>query len=123
MREREQGLDVFLGAEHLAAQVMEPGHKPQGKGQALRVRQLPGQGERLLGARQGLTGISQTPEGPGRKAPTSHPRVTAIEGHMGAVLLRVVEGYSLVRVLSGRDKLSNVDQGTLTHPIGLQEQW
>ena len=101
---------------------MEPGSKVQGKSQAKGVRQLLGQGERLVAPLQGLVRIAKKPQGQGCIGEASHPRVMPVQEGMGAVLLGVVEGNPLLQVLSGWSKLSQIEQGHPQRIVGLQEE-
>ena len=71
----------------------------QGKSQAMGVRQLPGQGERLVAPFEGLVWIAKRPQGRGRKSQGGYSGVKSIEEGMRAVLLRVVEDQALFKVL------------------------
>src|SRR5262249_8295352 len=56
---------TFLGATHLAAELMEHGSKAQGISQAKGVGNLLREGDRLLAPRQPLIRIAQYPQRPG----------------------------------------------------------
>ena len=53
-RERDRCLCPLSDCVPLPAELMEPGRKDQGNSQAVGVRQLLGQGERLAGSSSGL---------------------------------------------------------------------
>ena len=86
------------------------------------MRQLLGQGERLVAPLQGLVRIAKKPQGQGRIGEASHPGVMPVEEGMGAVLLGVVEGNALLQVRAGRGKLSQTEQGRPQRIVGLQEE-
>ena len=76
---------------------MQHGRKGQGRRQAKGVRQLLGQGERLLTALPGLVRIAQQPQDPGGiGSGNTTPGSCPVERCMGAVLLGVVEGDALL---------------------------
>ena len=77
---------------------MEHGSKAQDKTQAKGVRTLLRQGHRCVDPRQPLVRIAQVPQRPGGKAVANHARVLPIEDRSGAVLLGIVERYTLRQV-------------------------
>ena len=77
---------------------MEHGSTAQGKTQAKGVRTLLRQGHRLVAPRQPLVRIAQEPQRPGGIAVANHTSVLPIEERRGAVLLGIVERYTLCKV-------------------------
>src|SRR5215475_2859270 len=63
--EEDGRFSTFLGATHLAAELMEHGRKDQSITQAKRVGNLLREGDRLLAPRQPLLRIAQYPQRPG----------------------------------------------------------
>jgi hypothetical protein len=57
----------------------------------------------------------------GRPAETEHPKVEAVEGSIGTVLLRSVEGETLPPVLVGGGKPSQTEQSAPQCPVGSEE--
>src|SRR5262245_64435422 len=87
---------------------MQHGRIVEGSRQAEGVRQLLGQGDRLITPPEGLVWIAELPEGPGAIGEAPHPKVHAIaEGQM-VVLLALIERYPLLQVRSTSKKLSKV---------------
>src|SRR5262249_38840360 len=86
---------VFLGAMRLAKEQMEHRSRIQGTPQAIGVCNLLRQNYRFLAPRQRLVRITQVPQHTSSKAMAHHPSVLAIEKRIGAVLLGVVERYTL----------------------------
>ena len=70
---------VAAQARPYPAVVMEFGSKRQGHSQAVRVRELLGQPDRLVASLPGLLRIAQIPQGQGRKVQAHHLRVQPIE--------------------------------------------
>lgn len=85
---------------------MEPDCKIQGKCQTKGVRQLVCQGEGLLAPLERLVWIAQHPQDMGGEDPASHVRILPIQQSMGTVLLRVIQGHTLLEVGTGRDQLT-----------------
>jgi hypothetical protein len=50
---------------------------------------------------EGLNRIAERPQNPGYLTQTRYFRILAIEKGMASVLLRIVEGYALLKVLTG----------------------
>src|SRR5262245_63688922 len=101
---------------------MQPGSKALCLHKAKGLRQLPGQGQRLTAPLQRLVRIAQRPQGTGRKGSATNAGVFPIEEGVGAVLLGVVEGYSLLQMGSGGSKLSQIEQAAPHSPSGPQEE-
>jgi hypothetical protein len=70
---------------------MQEGRKLEGSRQAEGVRQLLGERDRLVGPRQGLTGIAELSEGPGDIGKAPYPHVHAIAPGQMMVLLPIIE--------------------------------
>ena len=87
---------------------MEHGSKGQGISQAKRVRQLFGESERLVAAFPRLIRITQKPQRPRRVGEASYLGVLPQRG-CRTMLLRIVEGNTLLEVVPGISKLSEVD--------------
>ena len=101
---------------------MEPGSKDEGKGEAKGVRQLLGEGERVVDAPQGLVWIAEIPQRPGPKGEAVHPGVIAIQKGVGAMLLGMVERHALLQVCTGASELSQPYQGIPQHIVGHQQE-
>jgi hypothetical protein len=85
----------------LPAESMEQGGNVQGIGEAKRVRQLLGQGERLMAFGEHLDWIAKQPQDLSRIDEAEHSRVGPhIEEGMRAVLLGVVGRYPLLQMHS-----------------------
>src|SRR5262249_44001959 len=92
---------LLLRCLSFPAQLMEPGSKGEGKSEAKGVRQLLGEGERIVDTSQGLLRIAEIPQRPGSKGEAVHPGVIAIEKGVGAILLGIVERNALLQVCTG----------------------
>ena len=86
------------------------------------MRQSVGQGERRVAALQGLVRIAKGPECHGRIAEAPCPGILPVEEGMRAVLLRIVEGDTLLQVGQGRDELAKTEQAISQGPIALQTE-
>src|SRR5262245_46129361 len=73
------------------------------------MRQFLGQGQRFLTPLQSLVWITKVPKSPGRVGEAHDYRI--LHAGKGTTLLRAVEGYSLLQVLSGRGQFSEKEQG------------
>src|SRR5262249_50000067 len=122
--ERHTCLCPLLGGVSLPTGVMQHGRIVEGSRQAEGVRQVLGQGDRLVAPCEGLVWIAELPEGPGAIGEAPHPQVHAIaEGQM-MVLLAIIERYPLLQVRSTRGQLSKVVFCSPQRIIGhQQERW
>src|SRR3989442_12258368 len=84
------------------------------------MRQLTGQGERLLAPLQGLLRIAQQPQHQGRKGEAKYAGV--VKDGRGVLLLGIIEGTALCQVLLGWDKLSEVLKSLSQRPMRLHEE-
>ena len=98
VRERYGGLRTLLGHWPLPAQVMHQGGIVKSRRQADGVRQLLGQGERLVDPCEGLVWIAEQPQGPSHIGEAPDPEVKAITKGQRAVLLGIIEGRPLFQV-------------------------
>src|SRR2546428_1785097 len=101
---------------------MEPGGKGEGKGEAKGMRQLLGEGERVVDSPQGLVRIAEIPQRPGSKRETVHPGVIAIQKGVGAMLQGMVERHALLQVCAGTSELSQPYQGIPQHIVSHQQE-
>src|SRR5262245_22487986 len=102
---------------------MEYTSKGQGMTQTQGVGQLLGLGECLLDTLEGLVGIAQVPQERRDYAPAAHSRTDpGIEECEGMVLLRIIQSYPLLQVLSACHKLSRPQQGLPQHLMGHQKE-
>ncbi len=85
---------------------MKPPSKAQGKRQTKRVGNVLGDAKRLVAALHGLLWVAKHPQDNRGKTQTAHARVLSVEQRMGAVLLTVVERYTLFQMGTGSDKLA-----------------
>src|SRR5262249_42376211 len=99
-RERDTCVCPLEGQLSFTAVYMKPRRKVQGTAQAIRVRQLSGERERLTASLDGLVRIAKKPQDMGNKAPAKDPRVRRREPQR-AVLLGVVEDNPMLQVRSG----------------------
>src|SRR5262245_17691205 len=88
--------------------------------QAKGMRQLLGQGQRLVASLYGLVRVAQIPQAPGRIAEAALPGVK--QGTIGAMVLGIVESTHLFQMLSGQGKLSRVEQSSPQHEVGPHKQ-
>src|SRR4029450_4657382 len=98
-------------------QLMEPGSKDEGNDEAIGVRQLLGEGERVVDSPQGLVWIAEIPQWQRHKGETVHSGVICIQKGVGAMLLGMVERYALLQVCTGASELSQPYQGIPHHPV------
>ena len=84
--------------------------------------QLLGQGERFVAPPQGLVRITEQPQGLRRVGQAPHPRVDPRAEGQGAVLLRVVEGDTLLQVGASRDDLAKPEQARPERKMGFEEE-
>src|SRR5262249_7771372 len=89
------GFSALLGATHLTAELMEHSRSTQGKTQAEGVCTLLRQRHCFLAPHQPLVRITQVPQRPGVLNRAYHASILPIEKRVGAVLIGVVEGYTL----------------------------
>jgi hypothetical protein len=89
--QRDGRLGCCLGVLGFSPELIEPRRHVQGPRQGVGVRDLPGQGERLLALVQGLVGIAQRPEDERPIRAAEDARVPAIQHGMAVVLLRIIE--------------------------------
>ena len=87
-------LRPLLDGLGLPTAVMEPERKSQGETEAERVRQLLGQGERLVAA---CFRIAEHPQRQGGMDETGDANIMPVERPQGAMLLGVIEGDPLLR--------------------------
>ena len=121
-RERDEGLCLRCDRQSSPAALLEPGRKDEGNSEAKGVRQLLGEGERVVDAPQGLVGIAELPQGQRHKGETVHPGVIAIQKGVGAMLLGIVERQALLQVGPGGGELAQPDQGIPQHIVGHQQE-
>src|SRR5262249_48861972 len=95
LRQGHSGFSAFLGATHLTAELMEHSRNTQGKTQAEGVCTLLRQGHCFLAPHQPLARIPQVPQRPGVLTRAYHTSILPIEERRSAVLIEVVEGYTL----------------------------
>ena len=113
----------LLGSLHLPMVLIQPGRKVQRKDQAEGVRQLPGQGKRLLALLQGLVWIAQQPSHVGRISAAAYAWVLpTIEPGMGAVLLGLIESDTLVQMGPSWDQVSQEKPERPHAIVGLEEE-
>src|SRR3972149_1729010 len=98
-RDRNGCLGPLLGCLPFPTQLVEPGSKHWGEGQAHRLRQLPSQDQCFVDSLQSLVRIAQMPQRLGRKAEAGRPRIISIEKDMGEGGPGVIEGNPLLQVL------------------------
>ena len=103
------------------AQLLEPGSKIEGKSEAKGVRQLLGEGERVVDAPQGLLWTAKMPQRQGLKGEAVHPGVIAIQKGVGAMLLAMIKSYALLQVYTGTSELSQPYQGISQHIVSHQQ--
>ena len=89
---------------------MEHGSSAQGITQAIGVRTLLRQGQRLIEPRQPLVRIAQGPQRPSSKVMANHASVVSVEERSGAVLLGIVQGYPLCKVCERRNCRTQEEQ-------------
>jgi hypothetical protein len=87
----------------LSTKLVEHGSIAQGTSQAKGMRQLLAQGERLALPVESLVWIAKKPQGQRRDVPAAHSWIVpAAEKDLGAILLGIVEGKTLLEVGTGR---------------------
>src|SRR4030095_4255917 len=87
--------------------------------EAIGMRQLVGQSQRVVASLLGLVWIAQKPQGNGRMGEAGH--LWVMQDKSGAPLLGIVENNPFFQVLSGQSKLSKVAQGIPQHHVGLRK--
>ena len=87
------------------------------------MRQLLGEGERVVDAPQGLVRIAKIPQRPGPKGEAVHPGVIAIQKGVGAMLLGMVERHALLQVCTGASELAQPYQGIPQYIVGHQQEF
>src|SRR5262249_38609316 len=95
LRKADSGFSAFLGSTPLTTQAMIFASTDEGRTEAVRVYQVLRQGHRLVDPRQPLLRIAQTPQCPSTMDATQDASVFAMEECKGAVLLDIVECYTL----------------------------
>src|SRR5262245_12596542 len=120
--ERHACLCPLLGGLLLSAVVMQHSGIVEGSRQAEGVRQLPGEGDRLIVPREGLVWIAEMPEGPGDIGEAPHPKVYAIAECERMVLLAIIERESLLQVRSTWRHLSKVVECSPQRIVGHQQE-
>ena len=105
----------------LVAMPMQDGSPTQGPHQAVRMLDLPGQGERSLAPLQGLVWIAEVPEGLRRIDQARHPRVLLHQGDLGTMELRFIDRHPEFRMLPSPRKLAENKQGLAQHDMAPQE--
>ena len=98
-----------MGGLPFPAELMEAGRISPGIRQAKGVRQLLGQGQRLVGRSQGLVWIAEMPQGIG-PGQAEHPQVEAEQEGLRAVLLGIVEGEALGQWSRAEAKFAQAEQ-------------
>src|SRR5215813_3563840 len=96
---------------------MEPASIGQRYRQADGVRQLPGEGQRLLHALPGLLWIAEPPEGYCQDAARTDPTVLAITEGMSAMRRRRVERDALLEMHAGCGQVSEAKEGLPQRPV------
>src|SRR5437016_9971138 len=99
---------------------MEPGGKVQSPSQAKGMRQLLGQGERLLASLEGLVRIAKHPQGKGRIGQGRYFVVCPCPGR--AWPPRIVKSNRPLTMFSGRGPLSTQVQDLPQHNVAHHEE-
>jgi hypothetical protein len=99
--ECHDGFSLSANGLHLPAELREVSCSEQCRRQAEGVRHTLYQGQSLAHGHQRLVRITKRPQNPGEIDLAVHPGVTSIEKGMGAVLLGMIEHYSLLQMDSG----------------------
>src|SRR5215471_6426916 len=76
----------------------------------------------LMAPGESLIWIAQMPQGMGHQGPGENTKIHAKVHNMRAVLLAVVAGQTVVTMVTGRDKLSQVMQAPCQREVCLQEE-
>ena len=122
LRQREHLLCPCLRCLPLPTQLMHPGRIERRESQAVHVRHLLRQGQRLLALLHRLLRRAEPPQEKGHIGEGEHPRVLPIERGEGAVLLRIVERQTLLQVRTRREQLAQPEQGIPQGIVRLQEE-
>src|SRR5215813_12383219 len=99
--EPERCLSLLVGTLPLPTAPMDLSGKEQGRGHTGWVRQLAGQGQRLVAPLQGLVRIAKRPQDLGETPEANNALVGLREEALGAVLRDIVEGDALLQVWAG----------------------
>ena len=110
-RQPERCLGLLVGALLLPTAPMDHSGKEQGSRHTGRVRQLAGQGQRLVTPLQGLVRIAKRPQDLGETAEAKDPLMGLGEEALGAVLRGGVEGDALLQMRAGSDPFLQGEQG------------
>src|SRR5262245_16723387 len=101
---------------------MQIGGIGQDTRQAVRMREVVGQGEGLITAPQGLIWIAKKPQRHGQRPKTAQPGVGLIQQVMGIVLLWIVDSDALLQVCTRGGELSQPEQSISQNVVATQEQ-
>src|SRR5262249_37985322 len=99
--EPERCLSLLVGTLPLPTAPMDLSGKEQGRRHTGWVRQLAGQGQRLVASLQGLVRIAKRPQDLGETPEANDPLMGLGEETLGAVPRGVVEGDALLQVRAG----------------------
>ena len=103
---------MLLGGLPLLAVLKDDGGEVQRKGQAERMRQLPGQRQRLMRPLQGIVWIAERPQGSGQRGQAHHAGILAVEDGTRLGLTRIAQRDSLLQVRPSLDEVSEeVERG------------
>src|SRR5262249_44241669 len=120
-REPECCLGLLVGALPLPTAPMDLSGNDQGHRHTGRVRQLAGQGQRLVAPLQGLVRIAKAPQDLGETPKTKDPLMGLSEEALGAALLGVVEGDALLQMRAGSVQFWQEEQGIAQHDMRMRE--
>src|SRR5262249_28384772 len=98
-------LCLRLGCLTLPPELMDHGSRVEGIRQAERMRELLGQGQRLMAPLEGLIRIPQQPERSGHIGEEKHAKVIPKAKGQRAVLLGIIEGEALLQMRLSRGDL------------------